>query len=108
LDHPTQEGDPELGRLTHLPPQVADAPLSAPASRKRWPIEHAFQDLATFLHAELNPLGYPRAALFGFCGAFVAYTVRAVVKAALSRGHGVDQIDHAGSGYYLADESAGT
>ncbi len=108
LDHPTQDGDTEICLLTNLPPAVADARLVATAYRKRWTIEHAFQDLATFLHSEINTLGYPRAALFGFCVALVAYNVLAVVKAALSRVHGVDKVEHEVSGYYLADEIAGT
>jgi IS4 transposase len=108
LDHPTQDGDTELCLLTNLPPEVANAQRIATAYRKRWTIEQAFQDLATFLRSAINTLGYPRAALFGFCVAVVAYNVLAVVKAALSRVHGVDKIDHEVSGYYLADEIAGT
>lgn len=108
LKHPTQDGDTEICLLTNLPPEIADARLVARAYRKRWTIEHAFQDLATFLRSEINTLGYPRAALLGFCVALVAYNVLAVVKAALSRIHGADKIDREVSGYYLADEIAGT
>jgi IS4 transposase len=108
LKQPTQDGDTEICLLTNLPPEIADARLVAQAYRKRWTIEHAFQDLATFLRSEINTLGYPRAALLGFCGALVAYNVLAVVKAALSQVHGADKVDREVSGYYLADEIAGT
>ncbi|MCP4934815.1 MAG: IS4/IS5 family transposase, partial [bacterium] len=47
-------------------------------------------------------LGYPKAALFGFCVALVAYNVLAVVKAALRTMHGEETIDNELSGYYLA------
>ena len=54
----------------------------------------------------LNTLGYPKAALFGFCVALVAYNVLAVVKAALRSAHGNETIDL--SGYYLAGNIART
>ncbi len=38
-------------------------------------------------------LGYPRAALFGFCLALVAYNVLAVAQAALRRVHGQEKVD---------------
>ena len=53
-------------------------------------------------------MGYPPAALFGFCIALVAHIILAVVKAALSSAHGNDVVDNKLSGYYLADEISGT
>jgi IS4 transposase len=108
LKQPTQDGDTEICLLTNLPPEIADARLVARAYRKRWTIEHAFQDLATFLRSEIKTLGYPRAAVLGLCVALVAYNVLAVVKAALSHVYGADKVDREVSGYYLADEIAGT
>jgi len=35
--------------------------------RKRWTLETAFQHLEAYFHSEINTLGYPKAALFGFC-----------------------------------------
>ena len=54
------------------------------------------------LHSEINSPGYPKAALFGFCVALVAYNVLAVVKAALRSVHGEEKIANEVSGYYLA------
>lgn len=108
LEHPTQEGETEICLLTNLPPERADAKRVASVYRKRWTIEHAFQDLATFLRSEINTCGYPKAALFGFCVALVAYNVLAVVKAALSSVHGGEKIEREVSGYYLSDEIATT
>ncbi len=47
-------------------------------------------------------LGYPKAALVGFCVALVAYNVLAVVKAALRSVHGEDTVANEVSGSYLA------
>lgn len=59
-------------------------------------------------HSEIDPLGYPKAALFGFWVALVAYNVWAVVQAALRRVHGVEKVEHEVSGYYLAEEMSAT
>ena len=67
-----------------------------------------FQELEAHLHSEINTLGYPKAALFGFCVALVAYNVLAVVKAALRHIHGDETIDNELSGYYLAGNIART
>jgi hypothetical protein len=53
---------------------------------------------------EVNTLGYPKAALFAFCVALMAYSVLAVVKSALRSVHGEDVIEAEVSGYYLALE----
>ena len=54
---------------------------------KRWTLETAFQHLEAYFHSEINTLGYPKAALFGFCLALVAYNMLAVVMAALASGY---------------------
>ena len=62
----------------------------------RWKLETAFQHLEAYFHSEINTLGYPKAALFGFCLALVAYNVLAVVLAALRGVHGEDTVDARG------------
>ncbi len=52
----------------------------------------------------VNTVGYPKAALFAFCVALAAYSVLAVVKAALRAVHGEEVIEAEVSGYYLALE----
>ena len=47
-----------------------------------------FQTLTEALVCEINTLAYPKAALFGFCTALVAYNVLATVRAALRSEHG--------------------
>ena len=98
----TRDGETKLFILTNLPKSVAKAKLIAELYRKRWTIESMFQELEAHLHSEVNTLGYPKAALFGFCVALIAYNVLAVVKAALRTLHGEEVIDNELSGYYLA------
>jgi len=102
LNKATRDGDKELTLLTNLSKTAAPAKQIAQMYRKRWSIETAFQELEAHLHSEINSLGYPKAALFGFCVALVAYNVLAVFKGALRSVHGEHTIANEVSGYYLA------
>ena len=75
LHTPTRNGDRILALLTTLPPELAPAPTVAALYRTRWTIETAFQKIEAYLNSELNTLGYPKAALFGFCLALVAFNL---------------------------------
>jgi hypothetical protein len=107
LDQPTRDGDREIHLLTNLPESIEGSRI-AKLYHKRWTIETAFQELEATLEGELETLAYPRAALFGFAMALVAYNGLSTVKAALRGEHGREKIDEEVSGYYLADEVAGT
>ncbi len=76
--------------------------------RKRRTLETAFQHLEAYFHAEINTLGYPKAALFGFCLALVADNPLAVVLAALRGVHGQERVDEAVSLYYIANDISTT
>ena len=106
LDEPTRDGETTLYLLTTLAPQAASALTLARLYLTRWTIETAFLRLTVELRCEIDTLGYPRAALFGFAVAAVAFNVLAVVKAALRRAHGVERIEQTLSSYYLANEMA--
>src|SRR4051812_22262840 len=108
LDQPTRDGETELHLLTNLPAKDARAKVIAELYRKRWTIETAFQELEATLQGEIETLGYPKAALFAFCVALVSYNILSVVKAALRSVHGAKVVTQEVSGYYLADEVAGT
>jgi hypothetical protein len=108
LDKPTRDGDTEIHVLTNLPRKDASARLIADLYRKRWTIETAFQELEATLQSEINTLGYPKAGLFAFCVALVAYNVMSTVKAALRSVHGAAVIDAEFSTYDLAEEVAAT
>ena len=81
-DHATRDGATLLYLLTHLPARRVSAQQVARLYQNRWTLETAFQHLAAYFHSEINTLGDPKAALFGFCLALVAYNVLAVVLAA--------------------------
>jgi hypothetical protein len=106
LKQPTRDGDHFIALITNLPRSRVPAQRVAELYRQRWTIETAFQELEGHLHSEINTLGYPKAALFGFCLALVAYNTLAVVFAALRSVHGEDTVDQHLSGYYLAQEIA--
>jgi hypothetical protein len=108
LKKETRDGDSEICIISNLPQDAADATKIADQYRTRWTIETAFQELTEHLNSEINSLGYPRAALFGFCVALVTYMVISVIKAALGSVHGAEKIKNNVSGYYLADEISGT
>ena len=92
-DQATRDGDRVLSILTHLPLRKASAKRVARLYRKRWILETAFQHLEAYFHSAINTLGYPKAALFGFCLALVAYNMLAVVMAALRSVHGANTIE---------------
>jgi IS4 transposase len=104
LDRPTRDGETELHLLTNVPVKDARAKVIAELYRRRWTIETAFQELEATLSSEINTLGYPKAALFAFCVALVAYNVLSTLKAALRSVHGEEKVAEEVSGYYVADE----
>jgi hypothetical protein len=107
LDTPTRDGETAIHITTNLPAEVADALTIADLYRRRWTVESAFGELATCLNGEVDTLGYPKAALFAFCVALVAYNILSIVKGAMRSVHGVEAVEEV-SGYFLADEIAGT
>lgn len=106
LYEPTRDGDTEIHILTNLPKKVGALQI-AELYANRWTIETAFQEMAENLEGEINTLGYPKAALFGFCMALVSYNVLSVVRAAIRAAHEVEEAQNV-STYYMADEIAAT
>ena len=107
LNQPTRDGATIVHILTNLPRRVSGKQV-ADLYRKRWTLETAFQHLEAYFHSEINTLGYPKAALFGFCLALVAYNLLAVVLAALRGVHGEETVDEEVSLYYIANEISTT
>lgn len=86
LAQPTRSKDLEIHVLSNLPANVSGRKI-ADAYLSRWRIEAAFYKLTMVLRCELNTLGYPDAALFGFCLAVVMYNALGTVMAALWVAH---------------------
>lgn len=61
-----------------------------------------FQVITDVFSCELNTLGYPKAALFVFCMAVVAFNVLSTLKAALKTVHGTGKIE-----FYVVEELQG-
>jgi DDE family transposase len=108
LHEPTRDGDTEIHVLSNVPRRKASAPKLAESYGKRWTIETMFHELTETLTCEVNTLGYPKAALFGFCLALMAYNAVSVLKAALRAVHGYETVQQAISPYYLALEISQT
>ena len=104
LKTPTRNGDYHLMLLTNLPENTVEALTVAELYRARWGIETAFQKLESHLNSEINTLGYPKAALFSFCLALVAFNLYAIVMAALRATHRDQAVNETVSEYYLAQE----
>jgi IS4 transposase len=104
LKKPTRNGDKNLILLTNLSRKKVDALTVAELYRARWGIETAFQKLESHLNSEINTLGYPKAALFSFCLALVAFNLYAIVMTALRVTHPDQAINEVVSEYYIAQE----
>jgi Transposase DDE domain len=88
LEKPLRDGTTEIRLLTNVPRERLSARRAADLYRTRWRIETAFQELTESLRCEIDTLGYPQAALFGFALAMVAYNLLVVTRAALASGLG--------------------
>src|SRR4051794_12983717 len=91
LDEPTRDGETEVVLLTNV--RGVGAQKLAKLYLQRWSIEGLFNVLTTTLLCEQKGLGYPKAALFGFCVTLLAYNVLASVKAALRGVHGSAKVE---------------
>jgi hypothetical protein len=108
LHEPTRDGDTEVHVLSNVPERQASAQKLAESYGKRWTIETMFQELTATLTCEVKALAYPKAALFGFCLALLAYNAMSVLKAALRAVHGRETVQQHVSAYALSLEIAQT
>ncbi len=106
LTEPTRDGDRHIDLITDLPETVSATAVSA-LYRKRWTLETAFQHLEKHFESEINTLAYPRAALFGFCLALVAYNLFQITLDALDSAH-PEAVSQTISTYYVGQEIAAT
>lgn len=107
LFQPTRDDDPAITILTNLTEDEADAAKITEIYRTRWRIETAFQKLTTTLQCEVNTLCYPKAALFAFSLACLAYNAVSLVLAAIGAEHGQKKSAEL-SFHYLSQEIAQT
>jgi IS4 transposase len=103
----TRDGDFEIVLLTNLPPEDADAMTVSELYCTRWKIETAFLHMTVAMNCEINALCYPKAALFCFANALIAYNALSIVKGTIAVEHGreaSEQMSH----YYMALEISET
>ena len=103
LEQPTRDGETQIALLTNLSETDAPSVLVAQLYRKRWKVETLFQVATEIFHCEIKTLGYPRAALFSFCMAVVAYNLFSTLKGVIASVHGSDCREKL-SYYYLGQE----
>ena len=108
LHEPTRAGDTEIHVLSNVPVGQTSAQKLAESYGKRWTIETMFQELTATLTCEVKALAYPKAALFGFCLALMAYNAVSVLKAALRAVYGPVTVQQDVSVYYLSLEISQT
>jgi hypothetical protein len=105
LDQPTRNQEKQLFLLTQLPKDVSAIQVTQ-LYRTRWTIETVFQKLESYLNSEINTLAYPKAALFGFSAALIAFNIYAVAMAAVRAAHPEVNVKETVSDYYIAEEIA--
>ncbi len=106
LDRPTVDRDTEVAILRNVASEACAARTWAELYRGRWKIEGAFQELTDHLRCEGNTRAYPRAALFGFTLAVLAYNLLGVLEGALACVRTVEKVEQELSSYVIADHVA--
>lgn len=106
LKQPLRDGTTEIRLLTNVPLEQLSARRASELYRTRWRIETAFQELTVSLRCEIDTLGYPTAALFGFALAVVSYNLLVLTRAALASGLGEEVGEEALSSYHMATQVA--
>ena len=105
LKQALRDGTTEIRLLTNVPANQLSAHQAANLYRTRWRIESAFQELTDNLRCEIKTLAYPKAALFGFALAVVAYNLLVVTRTAMASGLMGEGVTEASvSSYHMAVE----
>lgn len=104
LNDPTTDGDTAIRLLTNLPASEFNAQEVATQYRRRWRIESMFGRLEAVLHSEVTTLAHPRAALFAFGVATMAWNVLAVLEESVKAAHDLDAAELELSSYFIAIE----
>jgi IS4 transposase len=105
---PTQDGDTMLVLLTSVPASRMTARAIAEQYRGRWTIEGMFGELEAALAGELRTRGQPKAALFAFGLAVLAFNMLQVVRRAVDAAPTVAGEVPAVSSYHVAVEIRAT
>jgi hypothetical protein len=93
LDESTRDGDTVIHLLTNLSAKVS-ALTVADLYRHRWEEETGYYYLTTTMTCELKSVCQPKAALFLFCMAMVAFNIRQVIFASMYAEHDEEAVNN--------------
>lgn len=103
LAKPTESGEDTVVLLSNAPTSLS-ADLLANLYLSRWTIENMFQRLQHAFRSEIASLGQPRAALFAFGTAIVAFNVLSALRYAIEAEQNLAAADIALSTFHLSNE----
>lgn len=106
LETATEDGETIIRFLSNVSASKLSAQKLAQLYRSRWRIEAMFQRLESVLQSEIKTLGQPRAALFAFGVAVLAYNILSMLLTAVRVQHAVtlEETEIDLSPYYIALE----
>jgi hypothetical protein len=108
LEQQAQDGSRTVVLLTNVASDTLDGKEIAMLYLKRWTIENMFQRLESALQSEIPALSHPRAALFAFGTAVVAYNVLSTLQHAIVVEKKLSETGPKLSTYHLAIEVRAT
>ena len=108
LFQPTRDQDFEIAVLTNLPAADAKAVEVSELYRTRWKLETLFLHITNTMNCEVPALCYPKAALFCFCLALLAYNALSIVKGVLAIEKGREEAEQLSHFYMVLEISETT
>jgi hypothetical protein len=102
----TRDGDTEIHILTNASKKQLPSVRGCECYRERWGIEGMFLELTQSLQCEVDTLAYPKAAIFAFSLAVLAYNAVALLRGVLGGIHGFEVIEQKLSWNILCSETS--
>jgi hypothetical protein len=101
----TRDGDTEIHILTNASKKQLPSVRASECYRERWGIEGMFLELTQSLQCEVDTLAYPKAAIFAFSLAVLAYNAVSLFRGVLGGVHGFEVIEQKLSWHLLCSET---
>jgi IS4 transposase len=89
----TRDGDTEIHILTNASKKQLSSVRASECYRERWDIEGMFLELTQSLKCEVDTLAYPKAAIFAFSLAVLAYNAISLFRGTLGGVHGFEYVE---------------
>ena len=101
----TRDRDTEIHILTNASKRQLSSVRGSECYRERWGIEGMFLELTQSLQCEIDTLAYPKAAIFAFSLAVLAYNAIALFRGILGGEYGFDYVEQRLSWNILCSET---